>query len=162
MARLRIVTFPDPVLQRRASSVEVIRPEEKALIDNMLETMYINQGVGLAAPQVGILKKIIVVDVGDGPMHLINPAIAERIGSERAQEGCLSLPGIMVYVRRAKRIRYKCLNREGKLTEGEAEGLLARAIQHEIDHLEGRLIIDYVNPIKRFFLKKKILKKPQP
>ena len=162
MVSLKIIKFPDPVLQRRASSVEVIRPEERALVDNMLETMYLNQGVGLAASLVSVLKRIIVVDVGGGPIDLINPAIAARIGSEKAKEGCLSLPGIMVPVRRAKKIRYKCLNRDGKLTEGEAEGLLARAIQHEIDHLEGRLIIDYVNPVKRFFLKKKILKNPQP
>ena len=127
----------------------------------MFEMMYISQGIGLAAPQVGISKRAIVVDVGEGPMGLINPIIVEKKGSEVGKEGCLSLPEVMVEIKRAQWIKYRGLDREGKLVEREAEGLLARAIQHEIDHLDGRLILDYANPIKRIFIKRRLIKERQ-
>lgn len=158
MAVLKIVKFPDPVLRKRSKPIELVGHDERALLDNMLETMCLNQGIGLAAPQVGILKRMIVVDVGEAKVQLINPVIVKKIGSEAGQEGCLSVPDLMVAIKRAKEIIYKGLNRDGKLIEERAEGLLARTIQHEIDHLDGRLIIDYVNPIKRFFLKRRPLK----
>ncbi len=158
MPPLEIIKFPNPLLRRRARPIELIEPQEKDLVDDMLETMYLNQGVGLASSQVGISKRAIVVDVGEGPLQLINPVIVKRISSEAGEEGCLSLPSVVVKVKRSQKILFKGLDRDGKLIEKEAKGLLARAIQHEVDHLDGRLIIDYVNPIKRFFLKRKLLK----
>lgn len=161
MPPLKIVKFPDPVLRKRASSVEAIRPEERVLVNNMIESMYLNQGVGLAAPQVGVSKRILVLDIGEGPSCLINPIITKRTGSEKSQEGCLSLPGVMVTVKRAKEITYKYLGTDGALVEKTADGLLARAVQHEIDHLDGKVILDHANPIKRYFLRKKILEQHQ-
>jgi len=158
MAILKILKFPNPILLRSSRTVEAVKPEERELLDSMLETMRFNQGIGLAAPQLGISKRIIVIDIGKGPIELINPVIKKRIGLERGEEGCLSLSGITVMIKRAKKISYKGLDREGRLVEGEAEGLLARAIQHEIDHLDGRLLIDYANPIKRIYLKRRLLK----
>ena len=153
MSVLKIITFPESVLRRKSIPVELLKHEDKVLLDNMLETMRASQGVGLAAPQVGILRRIIVLDAGEGVLQLVNPVITAKSGSEVSEEGCLSMPGTMVRVKRAKRITYKALDREGKPVEGKAEGLPARVIQHEIDHLDGRLIIDHLNPIKRFFFK---------
>ena len=158
MPPLKILRFPNPILRRICRPIELVTIEERILLDNMLETMYLNQGVGLAAPQIGVLKRIIVVDVGEGPMQLINPVLTKRAGSEAGEEGCLSLPETLVKVRRAKEINYKALDREGRPIEAEAEGLLARAIQHEIDHLDGRVIIDHANPIKRVLLKARLVK----
>lgn len=158
MTPLKILKFPHPVLRRSSRPIELIKDDERILLDNMLETMYLNQGVGLAAPQMGILKRVIVVDVGEGPIQLINPVIIKRKGHELGEESCLSLPDAMVMIKRAQKIVYKGLDRNGKLIENEAEGLLARAIQHETDHLDGKLIIDYANPVKRIFLKKRLLK----
>lgn len=148
----------NPILRRRARPVEFVGVEEKKLLDDMLETMYLNQGIGLAAPQIGIGKRIIVVDIGEGPIELINPVVVKKGAFESAEEGCLSVPGVMVKVKRPRKISYKALNRDGKSFNSEAEGLLARAIGHEIDHLDARLIIDYANPIKRIFLKRRLLK----
>jgi len=158
MAILKILKFPNPILLRSSRPVEAVKPEERELLDSMLETMRFNQGIGLAAPQLGISKRIIVIDIGKGPIELINPVIKKRIGLERGEEGCLSLSGITVMIKRAKKISYKGLDREGRLVEAEAEGLLARAIQHEIDHLDGRLLIHYANPVKRIYLKRILLK----
>jgi len=160
MSILKVIKYPNPLLRRPSRHIDLIKEEDKRLADDMLETMYLNQGVGLAAPQVGISKRIIVIDVGDGPIKLINPEVVERRGSATGDEGCLSLPGIMVTVKRSEKIRYKGLDGDGKVIEGEAEGLLSKAIQHEIDHLNGKLVVDYANPIKRLFLKKKLLKTP--
>jgi peptide deformylase len=155
----KIVTYPDPVLSRTSRPVDIVGDGERALLDDMTETMYLNQGVGLAAPQVGVSKRAIVVDVGDGPVQLFNPAVFSRSGSESMKEGCLSLPETMVDVKRPARIKYRGLDRAGRPVEGEAEGLLARAIQHEIDHLDGRLILAYANLIKRAFMKRRLIKK---
>lgn len=158
MPSLEIIKFPNPILRRKSRPVELVTEEERALADDMLETMYLNQGVGLAASQVGIPKRIIVIDVGEGSLQLINPIIIKRYETEKGQEGCLSVPDALVTIKRAKKIVYKALDKNGRLIESEAEGLLARVIQHEINHLDGRLIVDYINPIKRFFLKRKSLK----
>lgn len=157
MSKFSILTYPDPVLEKTARSIELVSETEKRLLNDMLETMYLSQGIGLAAPQVGIPKRAIVLDIGDGPIQLINPIVSKKTGSETGEEGCLSFPGVMVKIRRAAKITFRGLDEDGKLIESEAEGLLARAIQHEIDHLDGKLIIDYVNPIKRFFLRKKLI-----
>ena len=155
---MRIFRYPSAVLIKTSEPVENIGEDERALLDNMLETMYLNQGVGLAAPQVGVSTRAIVVDAGDGPVCLINPVIIKRSGRETGQEGCLSLPETMVEIKRSLKITYKGLDREGKQVESDACGLLARAIQHEIDHLNGRLIIDYANPIKKILLKRRLIR----
>ncbi|MFH1753828.1 MAG: peptide deformylase [Candidatus Omnitrophota bacterium] len=161
MAPFNIAKFPEPVLAKKSKSIELVTGDERDLLDKMLETMYLNQGIGLAAPQVGISKRAIVVDVGEGPISLINPIVVEKKGQEISKEGCLSLPEVTVEVKRAEWVKYRGLDREGKLIENEAGGLLARAIQHEIDHLDGRLIIDYANPIKRIFIKRRLIRNRQ-
>ena len=157
MPPLKILRYPEAILTGVSRPVKRVGYEERILLDNMLETMYLNQGVGLAAPQVGVPRRAIVVDVGEGPICLVDPAIVKRSGREVGQEGCLSLPETMVEVKRAAKIIYRGLDREGRPVESEAEGLLGRAIQHEIDHLDGKLIIDYANPIKRIFIKRRLI-----
>jgi len=163
MAILEIRKFPDEVLKRKALPVEDINGRLQKLIDDMIETMYAAPGIGLAAPQVGVSKRLIVLDVGykDGSSSLltiINPELIltdELIDSE---EGCLSVPGHVVNVKRSARVAVRGLDRNGNPLEIEAEGLLARALQHEIDHLEGILILDRLGPFRRELLKKRILK----
>lgn len=142
MAVLEIRRFPDPVLRRKAIPVE--RPTKKLnrLIKDMLETMYSADGIGLAAPQVGILQRIIVVDIGRGPLVLLNPEILESRGQETDVEGCLSLPGVTRYVTRPAEILVQGYDERNRGVRFQADGLLARAIQHEIDHLEGILLVD--------------------
>jgi peptide deformylase len=141
---LPIVTDPNPLLRQKAKPVKKVTKRIKKLAQNMLETMYAADGVGLAGPQVGVGERIIVIDVGEGPIVLINPEILSRTGEERDVEGCLSIPGRNGYVTRAARVKVAGLNLEGRKVELEGEGLLARAFQHEIDHLEGVLFIDYL------------------
>ncbi len=155
MAVREIVKFPAPVLRKRSKEIVSVSSEEKALLADMLETMYLNQGIGLAAPQIGILKRMIVVDIGSGPIKIINPVITKRSGREVSQEGCLSVPNVMIDIKRAEKISYEGLDLDGKPMKGEADGLLARALQHEIDHLDGKIIIDYANFIKKILLKKR-------
>lgn len=144
MALRIIVKDPDPVLREKAKPVPQITPNIHKLLDDMAETMYDAQGVGLAAPQVGILKRVIVMDVGDenGLIELINPEIIEREGEQFGPEGCLSIPGLTGDVRRAQRVKVKGLNRNGEEFELEGTDLLARCIQHEVDHLNGVLFTD--------------------
>ncbi|MBO8127688.1 MAG: peptide deformylase [Peptococcaceae bacterium] len=142
MAVFKIVCHPDPVLREKAERVKKITPHIEKLIDNMADTMYSYNGVGLAAPQIGVSKRVIVVDVGEGLVALVNPEIVETEGSERGKEGCLSIPGYWGEVDRAQRVRVKGLSRNGKEVVISAEGFLARALQHEIDHLDGILFID--------------------
>ena len=123
------------------------------MLDEMARAMYLSQGVGLAAVQVGIDRQLAVVDTGEGLIKMVNPAIVKREGVETQEEGCLSCPDACVKVRRAKKIVVSYLNEEGVVAELKAEGLLARAIQHEIDHLCGTLIIDYLSPIKKMLFK---------
>ena len=149
MAILEIKTAGDPVLKQHCSKVEKIDKRLRQLLDDMAETMYANEGVGIAAPQVGIPIRAVVVDVDNKRYDLINPVITCREGSVIDSEGCLSCPNLFGDVERAEKIRVKYISRFNKEKELEAEGLLARCIQHEIDHLEGRLFIDIAQNITR-------------
>ena len=142
MALRPIRLLGDDVLRKKAKKVEKINTFIKNLLDDMADTMYKNKGVGLAGNQVGILKRVIVVDDGDGLLQLINPVILEKEGTQIDEEGCLSLPDIYGDVERADKIKVKAQNKQGKYIEFEAEGYLARIIQHEVDHLEGKLFSD--------------------
>lgn len=149
MAQRVIVKYPDPILREKAMPVKRINERLLNLLDDMAETMYKAEGVGLAAPQVGVSKRLFVVDVGDehGLLEFINPEIIAREGEQLGPEGCLSIPGISGEVRRAKKVKVRALNREGKPFELDAEDYLARAIQHELDHLNGVLFIDLAEKI---------------
>ncbi|MCD6472886.1 peptide deformylase [Candidatus Aerophobetes bacterium] len=141
----KIRKYGDPILRKKCNIVKNIGIEEEKILKRMSETMYASQAIGLAAPQVGIDKQLIVVDVDEGLLKLINPLILLKEGEGVLEEGCLSVPGITVKVKRAKNIVVEGWNEEGKRVKVEAKGLFARAIQHEIDHLQGILIIDYAN-----------------
>ena len=143
---LPILTDPNPLLRQKAKPVKKITKRIKKIAQNMLETMYAADGVGLAGPQVGIGERIIVIDVGDGPIILINPEILNATGEVRDVEGCLSIPGRNGYVTRAAKVKVAGVNLEGRRVELTGEGILARAFQHEIDHLEGILFTDYLPP----------------
>ncbi|MFH1715212.1 MAG: peptide deformylase [Elusimicrobiota bacterium] len=145
----KVVTYPNEVLRAEAHLVDAVTDYEREVLDAMYNTMRENNGVGLAAPQVGISLRLIVIDVGDGPIFLANPVIVEKKGKDELKEGCLSLPGAEVKVYRAKHVVVKGLDRDNKHITIKAKGLLARAVQHETDHLDGKLIIDYMeNPLK--------------
>lgn len=142
---LQVREIGDPVLRTKSKEIDKINDKINSLIDNMFETMYAEDGVGLAAPQVGILKRIAVVDIGEGnEIVLINPEIIESNGKAIMEEGCLSIPGQLGEVIRSEEIKVRSLNREGKKIEFEAAGFEARAIQHEIDHLDGVLFVDKI------------------
>ena len=161
MALLEILHFPDPRLHRKARPVKVVDDVLRKTVEDMFETMYAAPGIGLAATQVNILHQVAVLDVSedkDEPRCLINPKIIERDGEEEMREGCLSVPEVFAYVKRAEKITVESLDLDGQATTLEADGLLAVCIQHEIDHLQGRLFIDYLSPLKRDRLKKKLLK----
>jgi len=143
MSNLRLRRYGDPILRRKAKWVERVSSEERGLLSSMAKIMYENEGIGLAAPQIGVDKRIIIVDTGKGLLKLINPQVIEEEGEDSLSEGCLSLPEIFVPVNRAKRIRIEGLNEDKKLVKLRIEGFLARVIQHEVDHLNGVLIIDY-------------------
>lgn len=161
MALLHILHYPDPRLRNRALPVERVDDEVRKLADDMLETMYDAPGIGLAAIQVGVAKRLIVLDITEerqDPHCLINPVILESSGVEKMDEGCLSVPGIMEPVERSAWIRYRALDRDGREIEREAGGLLAVCIQHEIDHLDGKLFVDYLSELKRQRIRKKLEK----
>jgi len=161
MALLEILEFPDERLRTRAKPVEVVDDSIRRLVDDMFETMYEAPGVGLAATQVNVHKRVIVIDVSedkDQPLCLINPEIIARDGVEEHEEGCLSVPGVFEKVRRAEQVRIRAVDRNGDSFELEADGLLAVCIQHEIDHLEGKLFVDYLSPLKRQRIRKKLIK----
>lgn len=142
MAIRTIRIYGDDILRKKSRVVDEINPRISLLIKDMKETMYHSNGVGLAAPQVGILKRIAVIDIGDGPMVIINPEIVEMQGSHLANEGCLSIPGSQKSVERPEKVTVKAMNEDGEKIVIEGEGLLARALCHEIDHLDGILFID--------------------
>ena len=151
MSIYNIVTTEDKILRKICKPVPEITPNVVKMLDRMLETMYASNGVGLAAPQVGILKRAVVVDVGEdgpGPLKLINPEIIERSGVQTGPEGCLSCPGMWGDVKRSKYVKVKALNPEGEEIIVEGEDFLARALQHEIDHLDGVLFIDTATNIE--------------
>lgn len=160
MSLLPIITLPDPILRQKSTPVERVDDDLRRTLDDMLETMYDAPGVGLAANQVNIAKRFIVVDAGNAsdeddaetrnPICLINPEIVSRSETLRSyEEGCLSLPDVRVEIERPERITVRYLDREGEPVELEAEGFLATVIQHEIDHLDGRLIIDFLSSLRR-------------
>jgi len=142
MAVYQIVCLGEEILREKSQEVKNITPNIHKLLDNMIDTMYAANGVGLAAPQIGVSKRVIIVDVGEGLLELINPVIVEKSGELTDQEACLSIPNLVGNVKRAQRIVIQGLDREGNLCEYEAEGFLARALQHETDHLEGLLFVD--------------------
>jgi peptide deformylase len=161
MTRLTILEYPDPRLRTRATPVAAVDAPLRELIDDMLETMYAANGIGLAATQVNVHQRLLVADVSEGrnvPQVFINPEILSRDGKEVSQEGCLSVPGYYDEVERAARVRVRALGRDGKPFESDLEGLLAICVQHEIDHLDGRLFVDYLSEMKRQRVRKKIEK----
>ncbi|MCG8488431.1 MAG: peptide deformylase [Candidatus Thiodiazotropha sp.] len=161
MAILDILHFPDPRLRNKAKPVAQVDDSIRRLIDDMLETMYQAPGIGLAATQVNVAKRVVVIDLSEEknePLCLINPEIIEKDGVEQMEEGCLSVPGIFETVSRADRIRFKALDRDGVPFEEEAEGLLAVCVQHELDHLDGKLFVDYLSSLKRQRIRKKLEK----
>ena len=145
MAIRTIVKVGDPVLTKKCRAVENIDERIITLLDDMIDTLYDSGGVGLAAPQVGILKRIAVIDIGDGLIELINPEIVSQEGTQNDLEGCLSLPGKWGYVERPKKVTVRAMDRAGDMYEYEGEGLLARAFCHEIEHLDGILFSSHVS-----------------
>jgi len=161
MSTLEILTFPDPRLRNRAKPVPVVDNRIRGIVDTMFETMYQAPGIGLAAIQVNIPLRIIVADISerqDSPLCLINPELLARRGEQEMDEGCLSVPGFYEPVSRAETIGMRALNRDGEPFELEADGLLAVCIQHEVDHLEGKLFVDYLSTLKRQRIRKKLEK----
>ena len=161
MALLPILEYPNPRLRIRAQPVPEVTPGIRQLIDDMLETMYAAPGIGLAASQVDVHRRIIVVDVSpdhDQPHAFVNPEIETLGGTQEREEGCLSVPGFHEVVRRAEHIRVTALGRDGAPFALEADGLLSVCIQHECDHLEGKLFVDYLSSLKRGRIRKKLEK----
>ncbi|MFD1299861.1 peptide deformylase [Lysobacter gummosus] len=164
MAVLSILEFPDPRLRTKAVAVDparVTQPEFQRLLDDMFETMYECPGIGLAASQVDVHQRFMVIDVSEEknqPLVFINPEILARDGEQVYQEGCLSVPGIFADVTRANAITVKAIDRDGQPFELSTDGLLAVCIQHEMDHLEGKLFVDYLSPLKREMVRKKLAK----
>ena len=161
MALLDILEFPDPRLRTKASLINNVDGKLATFADDMLETMYTAPGVGLAASQVNFHKRLIVIDVTEekkSPLILINPEIITREGDMETEVGCLSIPGFWETVRRSENIQLKAINRQGEEFTLEAEGFLAVCIQHEMDHLEGKLFVDYISKTKRQMIRKKLLK----
>lgn len=164
MAILDILTYPNPELKKISEPVKEVDESIKTLIDDMFETMYAAPGIGLAAPQVGALKRVIVLDIGerDGgqgtPLALVNPEIISSTGETTFEEGCLSVPEFTADVVRAEEVKIKGMNRKGESVEIEADGLLAIVLQHEIDHLDGILFVDRLGLVKRDIFKRKFKK----
>ncbi len=161
MALLEILHFPDPRLRTKAAPVDQIDDVIRQAVDDMLETMYDAPGIGLAATQVNIHKRIVVIDVSeekDAPLVMVNPEIVAKFGVEEMDEGCLSVPGYYETVERAEEIEVRYWDREGESQSLETGDLLAVCIQHELDHLEGKLFVDYLSPLKRSRIRKKLEK----
>ena len=161
MALLEILYFPDPRLRNIAQPVQTVDDGIRQLLDDMLDTMYAAPGIGLAATQINSDKRVVVIDVSeekDQPLCLINPEILALEGVEEMEEGCLSVPGVFETVQRADNVRLRALDRNGQSVEIQASGLLAVCIQHEIDHLDGKLFVDYLSQLKRTRIRKKLEK----
>ena len=161
MAKLKILEFPDPRLTTVAKTVETFDERLKRLADDMLETMYAAHGIGLAATQVNVHERLLVLDISesqDQPRVYVNPEIIEGLGEQVHEEGCLSVPGIYANVKRAEHITVKAFDVDGKAFEERLEGLHAVCVQHEMDHLVGRLFVDYLSPLKRNMVRKKLEK----
>ena len=161
MTQLTILQFPDARLRNVARPIDVVDDSMRKLADDMLETMYASRGIGLAATQVNRDERMLVLDVSearDQPQVVINPEILGREGQQVCEEGCLSVPGEYAEVERAESIRVRALDRDGNSVEFDAEGLLAVCIQHEIDHLDGKVFVDYLSPLKRRMIEKRLKK----
>ena len=161
MALRTILHYPDPRLRQVAKPVAVVDDDIRRLVDDMAETMYAAPGIGLAAVQINVPQRVVVIDLSETRRALqvfINPEIFERDGKQIFEEGCLSVPGVFDEVERAQHIRVRALDRDGKPFEIEAEGLLATCIQHEIDHLDGKVFVDYLSRLKQSRIRKKIEK----
>jgi peptide deformylase len=161
MAKLTILEFPDPRLRKTATPVAVVDDALRQLIDDMLETMYAAPGIGLAASQVDVHKRLLVTDVSadnSAPYALINPVILEKDGVTVSEEGCLSVPGYYEDVERAEHVRVRYQDRNGEQVEAEMGGLLAVCVQHEIDHLDGKLFVDYLSEAKRSRIRKRLVR----
>ncbi|AXN32019.1 peptide deformylase [Vibrio coralliilyticus] len=161
MSVLQVLTFPDERLRTVAKPVEKVTPEIQKFVDDMIETMYDEEGIGLAATQVDFHQRIVVIDISetrDQPMVLINPEILDKRGEDGIEEGCLSVPGARALVSRAAEVTVKALDRDGKEYTFEADDLLAICVQHELDHLEGKLFVDYLSPLKRKRIQDKLAK----
>jgi peptide deformylase len=161
MAIRQILHFPDPRLRKKADPIVEVNDEIRQLADDMLETMYAAPGIGLAANQINVQKRLIVIDISEdnsSPMTFINPEIIEEHGQREHQEGCLSVPEEYEMVTRADTVTVKALNRDGEEFKIDADELLATCIQHEIDHLDGKLFVDYLSGLKRQRIKKRLAK----
>jgi len=169
MAKLQIITAPDPILRKRAHEVDSVDDSVRLLMDNMLYTLYAGKAIGLAANQVGVLKRVLVLDLqkddeqqrpeGFYPLKIANPEIIEASDEiVEADEGCMSLPEQTISVRRSASVKIKYLDYDGKSQELNAEGWLARAIQHEMDHLDGKLLVDYLSNLKKDMILRKLVK----
>lgn len=162
MAILKILEYPDPRLHKVASPVPVVTDEIRKLVRDMAETMYTAPGIGLAATQVDVHKRVVVIDISETKsdlLVLINPEIVARVGEEESEEGCLSVPGYYERVRRASQVTVKALDAEGKPFERSAEGLLAVCIQHELDHLQGKVFVEYLSALKQARLQARLRKR---
>lgn len=161
MAKLTILEFPDPRLRTRAAPVQVFDAALGQLVDDLLETMYDAPGIGLAATQVNVHRRVLVIDISERrnePQVLINPQILSRDGVEQTEEGCLSVPQVYEQVERAARVRVRAQDRHGEFFERDLDGLLAVCVQHEMDHLEGKLFVDYLSSLKRERIRRKLEK----
>jgi peptide deformylase len=158
---LDILYYPDPQLRRNAAEIDNVDGQVASLVDHMLETMYAAPGIGLAATQVNVHQRVVVIDVSeknDNPLTLINPCVVKSEGDTEMQEGCLSIPGVYENIKRAAEVRVSAIDRDGNPYEMDADGLLAVCIQHEIDHLNGKLFVDYLSPLKRNRIRKRMEK----
>lgn len=157
MKNLEIKTYPDPCLRIKTRTVDEFGPELKVTMASMAEMMYVSQGIGLAATQVGLGLSVMVVDIGEGIINFINPTIVESSDKKTVmEEGCLSLPGMNVNVKRPEKIKVRAQDINGEFFIKSFDGLYAKAIQHEVDHLCGRLILDYLDPVRKFFAARKL------
>lgn len=155
-AGLTIKIFGDPVLRKKAKPVKLITAQYREILAAMAKSMYEDSGIGLAAPQVGISAQLIVVDIGDGLLKLVNPKIIKRQGSQVIQEGCLSVPGVCIKIKRAKRVWVEALDENGCPLKLVAKDLFACVLQHEIDHLKGKLIVDYASFLEKLRIRRKL------
>lgn len=161
MAIQQILQYPDPRLRNKAVPVDVVDETIGRLVDDLLETMYAAPGIGLAATQINVHQRVLVTDISElrrSPLCLINPVLLKMEGTVEMDEGCLSVPDVFEAVQRAESIKVRALDREGKAFELEATGLLAVCIQHEMDHLDGRLFVDYLSQLKRNRIRKRLEK----
>ncbi len=161
MTQLAILEYPDPRLRNQAVRVEKVDAAVRKLMDDMLETMYASKGIGLAATQVNVALRVIVLDVSeakDQPLYLANPEILSAAGKTPREEGCLSVPGIYEKVQRAEQVVVRALGRDGKPFEMTAQGLLGVCVQHEMDHLDGKLFVDYLSELKRQLIRRRLQK----